>query len=305
MSYVISSLPDYTNQPVKNLIYEKLYDVIPTLDYCNIQTGIKSAETIELISTRGYFQAQACSFNASGSTTFTQRTLTVGKIKVDMKWCEKDLEAKYTQQAQKPGSTYTSLTFNSEIIEDTTQNIAKDMETAIWLGDTASGNATINRFDGFVKIIGAASIGGTYSGTTWSEANSRTAIKGLAALVAANTDVFRGGNTAVKFFMAPKMIQEYRWKLAADNLFHNSGADAKVYVENSDIELVAVPGLAGTNYIFAIEPDNMFFGTDLMNEQEKYKVWYSQDNDEIRFKAEWKAGVQVAFPSRIYRYLGV
>jgi len=305
MGYTVSALPNYTNEPVEKLIMNKLFDEIPTLKYCETQTGIKSAETINIISTDPVWQEVACNFSASGTTTFTQRTITVGKRRINMKWCEDDLEPKYTQKALKKGSEYTSLTFNTEIVSDTLQNVNKKMETALWQGDTASWNTALNAADGFVKIINAATIGGTLSGTTWSKANSRTVMTGLADLVAADVDVWRDGNTNVKFFMNPTMVHQYRMKLVSDNLYHITGEESKLYVEGTNIEIVAVPGLAGLNYIYAIEPENMYFGTDLENEWEKFKVWYSQDNDEIRFKAKWKYGVQVAFPLRIYKYLGV
>lgn len=306
MSYVVSSLTNYTNEPAEKLIYEKLFNIVPTLDYCNVQTGIKSAETINLVVTDPVWQSQACSFNASGSTTYTQRTITIGKPKIDLKFCERDLEPKYTQKKLKKGGNYDSLTFHNEIVDDIMQNTSKRMEKALWMGDTTSVDQYLLHFDGFHKILNAAiPAGNKYSGTAWSEANSRTAIKGLAALVIANTDVWRGGDSNIKFFMNPQMAQQYRWKLVEDNLYHITGTEQKLYVEGTNIEIVEVPGLAGNNYIYAIEPENMFFGTDLQNEQEKFMLWFSQDNQEIRFHAEWKAGVQVAFTTRCFNYLGV
>lgn len=305
MSYSVGTLPAYTKQPAKPLLYAKLFNVIPTLQYCNEQTGIKSAEAINLLDSQAYWATQACSFSASGADTLTQRTLTVGKPMIQKKWCERDLEAKYTQQALKAGGNYTSLTYNTEIIDNTMQKIQKDFEQALWLGDTASGTHNLQHFDGFVKIIGAATIGGTYSGTSWSKANSRTVMTGLADLVIADTDVWRDGGTNVKFFCSPAVAQAYRSKLVSDNLYHITGVENKLTVEGTDIEIVSVPGLAGTNYIYAIEPENMYFGTDMSGEMEKFKVWYSEDNMELRFHTEFKAGVQVAFPTRIFKYLGV
>lgn len=305
MSYVVSSLPAYTKQPAKPLIYAKLFNVIPTLQYCNEQTGIKSAETIEILSSQAYWTTQACSFSASGADTLTQRTITVGKPMIQKKWCERDLESKYTQQAQKSGGQYTSLTYNTELIDNTMQLIQKDFEQALWLSVTGSGTHNLGHFDGFVKIIGDATIGGTYSGTSWSKANSRTVMTGLADLVIADTDVWRDGGTNVKFFCSPAVAQAYRSKLVTDNMYHITGTENKLTVEGTDIEIVAVPGLAGTNYIYAIEPENMYFGTDMSGEMEKFKVWYSEDNMEIRFHTEFKAGVQIAFPLRVFKYLGV
>lgn len=308
MAYVVTSLPAYTRQDAGKLIYEKLFNVTPTIQYCNIQTGVKSAETINIVSTQAFWASQACSFSASGNDTFTQRTITVGKPQIQKSWCERDLETKFTSEALKKGGNYTSLTYNTQIIDATLQQVGKDLEQAMWLGAVGNGNHNLGHFDGFATIINAATIGGTFSGTSWSEANSRTVMKGLAALVVASTDVFRGGNTSIKFFCSPAVAQAYRWKLTTDNLgFAAAYGDNKgaLMVEGTNIEIVETPGLAGTNYIYAIEPENMYMGTDLENEAERYDVWFSQDNRQIRFHAEFKAGVQIAFPLRTFKYLGV
>lgn len=308
MAYDVSALPAYVKQDAKKVIYEKIFDAIPTIQYCNIQTGIKTSETINIISSDFEIQDADCAFNASGSTTFTQRTITVGKSKINGEWCEDDLETKFTSEALKKGSTYDSLTYNTQIIDNTLAKLRQKIEKTIWLGDTASGDQTLSQFDGFVKLINAATIGGTYSGTAWSEANSRTVMKGVANLVVGLADVYQSGaNTDIKIFCSPAVAQAYRWKLINDNVGFAGAYDLekKVYVEGTNMEIVETPGLAGTNYIYAIESSNMYFGTDMENEYEKMKVWFSDDNQKIRMVGKWKAGVQVAFPLRIVKYLGV
>lgn len=310
MAYSVGSLPNYTEQPEK-VIFEKVFTGSPIIEAVksagNIQTGIKSAETINLVATEGVWQSQACSLNPSGTTTFTQRTITVGKPKVDLSWCERDLEPKFTQKAMIRGGNYDSLTYNTEIVDDVMQNIAKRAATAIWQGDTNSVDEYLNKFDGLVKIINAATIGGTYSGTAWSEANSRTVMKGLAALIIADQDVYKGGATDVKFYCSPAVKAAYQWKLISDNVGYKGAysADAKLYVEGTNIEVVEDQGLAGTNYIYALEPSNVYIGTDMENEQERVDLWFSKDDQKLYFHTEWKMGVQVAFPTRIYKYLGV
>lgn len=311
MGYTVSSLPAYTEQDASKLIYERLFVGSPTLEFIksngNLMTGVKSAETINIIATEGVWQTQACSLNASGATTLTQRTVTVGKPKIDLSWCERDLEPKFTQKAMAKGGNYDSLTYHDEIVNDVMQNAAKRQATAIWQGDTTSLNQYLLHYDGLIKTINAATIGGTYSGTAWTEANSRTVVKGLAALVIANQDVYKGGDTTIKFFMSPAMKAAYVWKLISDNAYHIDPKDGtgKMYVEGTTIELVEDIGLAGTNYIFAIEPENLHGATDMENEQEKFDLWFSKDDQKLYFHTEWKFGVNIAFPLRVYKYLGV
>lgn len=293
MAYVVSSLGNYTNENADQLLYKTLAQGT-TASLMTIQPGIKSAETINLVASRGVWQAGGtCGFNASGDTTFTQRTITIGKVKVNMKWCEADLEPKYTQKALAAGGSYDMLTYEQEIVGDITQNLSKDLENAIWKGDTASGSAYLSRFDGLCKIIAAGVGSGVVSASTvaWSVANSRTAFQNV---YAALTDDMLA-NPTLKVFCGLSEARDYKMKLGIDNLYHITGMEGKLYLENTDVEIIPVLGLSGTKKVYAICTDNMFLGTDLMHEEEKFEIFYAKEADEIRFTSLFKYGVQVAF----------
>jgi hypothetical protein len=117
----------------------------------NVQVGIKSAETINVMTTDAVFQAGgSCGFNSSsGTTTITQRTLTVGKIKVQESICPKTFEAKYTQKALREGSSYDYMAYAAEYSAQKVQRIGAALETAIWQGNTASGDGQLNKIHGY------------------------------------------------------------------------------------------------------------------------------------------------------------
>ena len=294
MAYNLAGLTAYTEQDAKKLIYKVIAgDDISKM--MNVQTGIKSAETINIVQTEGVWQAATnCNPTASGDTTFTQRTLTVGAISVVLEWCEEQLQAYYTQKAMKAGSELDTLTFAKEIVADVTQNIFKRKAVAIWQGDTTAGSAYLNKFDGLIKIIGAASGVVTATPSVWSVANSRTAVQ--TAYLATTNDMIANPNT--KMWIGTAEARDYRMKLGIDNLYHLTGADKKLYVENTDMEMVPCIGLSGTKRIYVMATDNMYLGTDLNNEEEKlqFKVL---ENEKIRLTIKVKYGVQVAFPDQI------
>jgi hypothetical protein len=37
----------------------------------------------------------------------------------------------------------------------------------------------------------------------------------------------------------------------------------------------------------------------LLSDEENFSLWYSKDNDEVRFQAAFKVGVQVAYPDLV------
>lgn len=305
MAYSVSALSNYTIENPNQLIWSKIYSEGDTLKLItNKQTGIKSSEKINILATEGVWQTQGCSFTASGDTTFTQATLTVGKVAVNMSFCERDLEPKYTQLKLKAGGTYDDLAFYNEIVDLVLANVNKRLEVAIWRGDTTSGSAYLDKFDGLVKQINAASGTTTISGTAWSSANSRTVIQAINASVVANADVYKAGTT-LKYFMSPAMAYDYRQKLITDNLYHVNATSGPLKAEGTNIEIVEVAGLAGLSYIYAVETDNIYFGCDMENEQDKVDFWMSKDDQNMKLHIEFKAAVNVAFGSRCWQYLGV
>ena len=65
---------------------------------------------------------------------------------------------------------------------------------------------------------------------------------------------------------------------------------------------VAVPGLNSTNEIYAMRVSNLYLGTDMMNEEEKFEFFYAKEADEMRFLSEFNYGIQFAFPDEITRF---
>lgn len=278
----------------------------------NVMVGVKSAETINIMDTDAFFQAGgSCGFNASGTTTFTQRTVTVGKIKVNEALCPKDLEAKYLQKALPTGSMYDSIPFEQEFTDKKAKRIAAQLEKALWQGDTASGDGNLNKFDGLVKLIGAAS--GVVA------ANTSTYISGapLSSITADNViSIFDGIYQAIPaqvvaaedmtIFCGQDLFRTYTVALKNANQFHYSidvKADSEFILPGTSIKVVAVQGLNGTNKAYALRLSNMFIGTDLLNEEEKFEIFYAKEADQVRFVSEFKMGVNIAFPDEVVKFV--
>lgn len=298
MAFDVSALAaDFVKEDPSKVIYKQLAKG-NTSSLMVVQPSIKSAETINKLASRAVWQSgTSCGFSASGDTVATQRTLTVGKIKLNMKWCDKDLEPTFLQGALTAGSKYDTLALREQILGDIEQNMMLDIENAIWQGDTGSGDVYLNKFDGLIKIINAASDEITATPVAWSVANSRTALQNVYSSL--TDDMI--ANPKLKVFMGLSEARDYRMKLGIDNLYHITGAEGKLYLENTDIEIIPTKGLSGTKKIYAIATDNMYLGVDLANEEEKWDLFYAKEADEIRFVSEFKMGVQVAFPDQIVK----
>jgi len=313
MSFTVSSLTNYTKENEAQLVSSSVLGAKTAAlikSAGNVMVGVKSAETINIMDTDAFFQAGGtCGWNASGTTTFTQRTVTVGKIKVQEALCPKALEAKYLQKALPTGSQYDSIPFEQDYSERKAKTIASQLETAIWTGDTASANGNLNKFDGFVKLIGAA------AGVV--DANVSGFISGapLTSITAANVvSLFDGVYKAIpaKVVAADDMVivcgqdtfRTYTIALKNANMFQYSidvKADSEFILPGTNIKVVALQGLNSTNDVYAMRLSNLFLGTDLLNEEEKFEIFFAKEADEVRFAAEFKMGVNVAFPDEIVK----
>lgn len=315
MGFDVSALANYTKENeallvTSSVLGAKTASLIKSAG--NVMVGVKSSEKINIMETDAIFQDGAsCGFNASGSTTFTQRTVTPGKIKVNEALCPKDLESKYLQKALPTGSMYDSIPFEQEYSEKKAKTIAAQLETALWTGDTTSVNVNLNRFDGLVKLIGAAS--GVVA------ANASTFISGapLSSITAANViSIFDGVYQAIPakvvaaddmtIFCGQDLFRTYTVALKNSGSFNyqiDVKADSEFVLPGTTIKVIAVAGLNGTNKVYAMRLSNMFLGTDLLNEEEKFEIFYAKEADQVRFVSEFKMGVNIAFPDEVVKFI--
>lgn len=308
MALAFSGLSTYTKQLVKPLLTSAVFDAKTQQlikDGGIVIPNAKSAVAIPLMDTDAVFGTQSCSFDPSGTTTFSQRTVTVGKIKVEERICPKDLEAYFTQEALKAGSTYEDFgnaEFQAAFLAKKNVRIASQLETALWQGDTGSATANLNKFDGLIKLIDAgspvlANTSGFVSGgvvTTVSATNVIAATEGVYKAIPVS--IINKGD--VKIFVGNDwyrlLILAYREK----NMFSYNPQDTNAQsfiLPATNIEVVAVNGLNGTGDAYAISLSNIALAVDLVDEENSYKMWYSEDNNDVRYRVEFKMGVNVAF----------
>lgn len=275
----------------------------------NTQVGIKSSEKINILTTDAIFQAGGtCGFTANGNTTISQRDLTVGKIKIMESICPKVFESKYTQKALRQGSTYDYMAYASEFSNQKVAKIGAALETAIWQGDVLSANGQLNKFNGLIKIVDALGFGGAGDPVNGNPTGITTAtgitvgnvmgiVDGMFNLIPA-TLLDKEDNV---IFCGNDTFREYVIALRNANYFHHpvNAADMELTIPGTNVKLLGVNGLNGTNVLFGTHMTNMYIGTDLLNEEEKFELFYAKEADEMRFVVEFKYAVNVAFPDEV------
>ena len=317
MSLVFSGISSYTKQQIAPLLTEAVFSA---KTQSLIKSGgillpkTKSSVAVPKLATNATFQTDACGWNASGSTTLTQATVTVGKIKLEEAICPKDFEAYYSQESLKAGSTYEDFgwaEFQDKFATQKNKMIAKQLEVAIWQGDTTgtNTNTNTNKFDGLMKLIDAgspvdANVSGYVSGgpiSTITAANVVSCLNGVYKAIpveiidAPDLKVFVGNDVYRLAILGYQAANLYNYKV-------DGNADQVFIIPGTNVELVAVNGLNGTGDIYATTLSNIALAFDLEAEEENYSLWYSKDTNEMRYRVAFKLGVNVAYTTLCVKF---
>lgn len=289
ISYVVSSLPEYVEQRREELIAKSVMGA-KTLDYINLQTGVKGPTALNLIDFDITLQDDACGWNTAGAATLTQRIIDAKPFRVNMAVCDKNLYGTWAQYQVKvaAGKVASDLPFEQDFVNGVLNGIQERVEELIWQGDAANPG----EFDGFLTILGSAT---SATGTTKMALISE-AYAALPCEVAGKSDVV--------VFVSCATFRAWMQELVAANLYHynpgNEGA-MEYMLPGTNVRVIAVPGMAD-NKAVAGRLSNFFYGTDLESDMETFDLWYSKDNREFRIDVSFIAGVQIAYPSEVAYY---
>lgn len=264
------------------------------------QLGIKTKAKINYISTDADFQdGSSCGFSPSGTTEYTQREIETGIIKEELEWCFKTLWGKYLENQYRVKADPQAMPFEEEITGELIAKINKKLEKAVWQGDTDSADANLNKFDGLLKIFGVESASTIdASGVT----TASTVYDVVKAVIMAMPEELLEKDAVV--MLAPELYRDFAMELVDKNFYHydpQNGAvtDAGFLFPGTNIRVEKVAGLAGSKKVIGTYWKNLFYGADLLGEEERFRLWYDETDEMFRFRALWNSGVQVAFPDEV------
>lgn len=317
---VVTGLTDYVKENEEILLTKAVFggktaDLIASEG--NLMLGVKYSEKIAILATDAIFQdGSGCTRVSSGNTSLTQRTITVGTIAVVEDICVSDLDKKYVAYTMSRGANQNKLPFEQEYANLKADTVAKQLEIAIWQGDTASLNANLNKFDGFIKLIDAGSgvvlsnqvaygPASITTGTGITTSNVKLIVNSLWLALPAditgadNIRIFCGWDTFNKFINAFTDQNLFNFAPTGSEV---SAANGVVIIPGTNYRLTAVHGLDGTNRLFAVQMTNLVEATDLESDYEDFRMIPDQFDDYIRFKMRFRFGVQYGFPDQIVSF---
>jgi len=291
-SFNLSSLAPYTEEVGGELIRRAILEG-ETAKHIKIQPGVKGTQAINLLDSTLVVQPGSCGWNSSGTTTYTQRDITVIDLKVNESLCPRDLNEYFLGKLLTPGSYNESVPFEEVISDLKRAQVSQYIENLMWSATSGS-----TGFSGFKELINSANTPSviTVSGAPISSTNGLDQID---ALVSAIPDDIADATDLV-VFMSHANYRKYLINFRNANFYHVAVGDAyeqmQVMHPNTNIKVTPVGGLNGSNKVVLAKSSYMVLGTDLLSDSESFKIFYSVDFDEVRFRCNFKLGVQIAWP---------
>jgi hypothetical protein len=305
MSLNVSALADFNNQIAGELIIKMVY-AGSTMEYITIQEGVKYQEPINLFEVSLYMQNGTCVSSASGSATFSQRTIEVCPRTSFDALCLKDLDKKYLGiSALAPGSyneTFALATQYSELIVNQFQK-ANDQFLWAQVSGSASTFGGTCATSGLNIIISSSTAGVVpvlINAASSSAANILTTMDTMIATSSADV----ADREDLTFFMSVTNFRNYLTGLRLANNFYfdpmsvtnRGGLYEMQYPFQPNIKVVGTVGLQGINTIKLGPAKQIVAGTDLLSDFTEFQLWYDINTDTLRHRVSTKLGVNIAYP---------
>jgi hypothetical protein len=305
MSLNVSALADFNNQIAGELIIKMVY-AGSTMEYITIQEGVKYQEPINLFEVSLYMQNGTCVSSASGSATFSQRTIEVCPRTSFDALCLKDLDKKYLGiSALAPGSyneTFALATQYSELIVNQFQK-ANDQFLWAQVSGSASTFGGTCATSGLNIIISSSTTGVVpvlINAASSSAANILTTMDTMIATSSADV----ADREDLTFFMSVTNFRNYLTGLRLANNFYfdpmsvtnRGGLYEMQYPFQPNIKVVGTVGLQGINTIKLGPAKQIVAGTDLLSDFTEFQLWYDINTDTLRHRVSTKLGVNIAYP---------
>ena len=257
------------------------------------QLGIKTKERLHYFNLDPIFQDGAgCGFSAQGSTNLTEKDIEVAPVKVNMEWCNDDLLGKFAEYLVRFGANANAeeLAFEQMIADELIKNINKSMEEAVWQADTTNTGRT-DLFDGLLAQAEAdnATIKVNFGTGDTLYDKVKAVIMEIPEEILDNAVVF----------VSPANFRSLVFELLEMNNFHIEPEEiekGEFYFPGTTIPVHKTMGLIGVDdKIYASTWENMVYGTDMLNDKEELRFWFSDDDDLHRLKVKWVSGVATYF----------
>ena len=310
MAFDVTALAAYIEDQDFSLI-AKVQATGGLAESVNIQAGIKKSSNLQFLDSDVVFGADGCSRTPAGTTTFTQKTLTVGAIAISEDLCVKDLIGFWTQTMMKEGANSENEvpTDINQLWLDTKMNKLKNqLAISDFQGDTGSGTNNLSYYDGLLKLVDAdgsvldGNTGAVTVATGISTANVLTILDAMWSEIPENISE----ESDLALWMPISVYKKYVIALKNANLFHFKGEDGIEVLYGTNLKIkktVGLPGVADFERMVIMRDSNCTIGVDGTGDEDQVEVKVNpMTNKSVFYDVTFKRGVQYAFGDEIVEF---
>ena len=291
MAVNLTSLTQYVDQERLPLIRKAVVGNRSAQEFY-LMTGVKGSTALNLLDTEVVFgDGSTCGWTDAGTSKLSQRVLVPGAVKVNMSFCDKALLKYWMNYDVRVAAGQKNLPFEEDFVNGVIDGVKAKLEKLMWQGNTPT-----DSFDGIIKIAEAATLAATV--TYAADATVTSIVKDVYDKIP--TAAYSKGE--VVMYMGSDMYRTYIQELIANgnlvitNALNDVAMPDSILIPGTNVRVIGVAGLDTVGKVFASYKDNFVFGTDMAGDDEKFDLWWSQDNREFRLAIEFTAGVQIAYP---------
>jgi hypothetical protein len=305
----VLELDPYTDQESQDLVVNEVLSA-ETLSLISTESDVKFKKKLKKLDVEVNWQdGESCGFEASGDVDFTDREIQTYPIKLNLKFCNLDLIGTWAQKALRAGAIneLEELPYRDLVTTHILSKQALEVEKAIWNSNIANGVGNLSFFDGLETVIASESANmidintNTYSTFTssnafdvlWAAYNDMSASDLGQAVLERGAIAWLTRNQYNALIKNIVDLNQYNFdptRAAADKTFELPGTDLiirRINGRNDDTKFYIANG------------QNLVFGTDLASDALDLKMWYNEDEEEIRFKLRMRAGTEIRKPEEI------
>ena len=296
MSFNLSGLSTYTDQLSTDLISAALLKSY-SVNMLTLRAGLTAGTTaINVLNSTVDIKDSTCGFGSgqtgSNSTNFSQIDLVVQSKMLKEQLCPEDLRTYWLSSQLSPSAYLESVPFEKMIADNKVNNIAQYVENTVWQGDGAN-------LDGLMAQITVAN--GAVDGTAYAGPLAvNTADASIWGLISLLPNALKQEDDLVMYMsysnyaIAVQALQAKGNAIIAQypnisNAAGVMGASSFVY-PGTNVTIFAAGGINDDAAIFLGPKKYCFFGTGLLDDQDKFKFYYDPSQDIVNFMAKFRLG---------------
>lgn len=299
MSFDLSNLNTYTDQLSTDLISEALLKSY-SVQMLTLRAGLTAGTTaINVLNSTVDILDSTCGFGAGqvgdNTTDFSQIDLVVQSKMLKEQLCPEDLRTYWLSSQLSPSAYLESVPFEQQIANNKINNIAQYVENTIWQGDGANLDGLMAQLNVANGAIDGSAFAGPFTAST-----AEDKIWGLINLL---PNALKQENDLVMYMsysnysFAVQALQAKGNAIIAQypnigNVAGAAGPSTFVW-PGTNVTIYAAGGIDDNNAIFLGPKKYAFFGTGLLDDQDRFKFYYDPSQDIVNFMSKFRLGTAV------------